>query len=175
MVSQGDPASVHKLYDPAVTSTKPHESGTLRWTVHLVRGNSGAVPVLALTILAAGVLVTMLFHSPIPGLIAVLLLIGSIREFLLPIHYAISEVGVESRSIGSHMVIAWKDTRRCLEEPHQITFTSLPRPSRLDVFRGVTVKYAPSGKTGDRKTVLAACSQYIPELVCDFEPGGANR
>lgn len=123
------------------------------------------IPKLTITMLAAGLLVTILFHSPLPGLIAVVLLVGSIKEFLFPIHYRISLMGVEQRSVGGHLEVAWTDVRRCLLEPHQITITPLSKASRLDVFRGVTLRFAPEGDPGDRAAVLATCRRCAPELI----------
>jgi hypothetical protein len=127
-----------------------------------------------IVVLAAGLLVTILFHSPLPGLAAVLLLVGSVKEFLFPIQYRITPKGVEARSIGSRMELAWKDVRRCLPETRQITLTPLSAASRLDVFRGVTLRFAPDGEPGDRQAVLEAIRICIPELMLDVQCGARS-
>jgi hypothetical protein len=137
----------------------------LSWTVHLARRKSNTIPKLIIAMLAAGLLVTILFHSPVPGIAAILLLIGSVKEFLFPINFRITPKGVESRSIGTRMELAWKDVRRCLMEKHQITLTPLANASRLDVFRGVTLRFGLDGEPGDRSAVLAECRCYAPDVV----------
>ena len=137
----------------------------ISWTVHLARRNTTAIPLLIIAMMAAGLLVTVLFHSPIPGIAAILLLVGSVKEFLFPVHYRITPKGVEARSMGSRLELAWRDMRRCMLEPNQITLTSLSVPGRLDVFRGVTLRFGSEGEPGDREAVLAACRQCVPELM----------
>jgi hypothetical protein len=115
--------------------------------------------------LAAGMLVTVIFHSPLPGLAAIVLLVGSVKEFLFPVQYRITKTGVESLTVGSRMELAWKDVRRCMVEANQITLTPLAVPSRLDAFRGVTLRFAQDGESGDCESVLRACMHFVPNLM----------
>jgi hypothetical protein len=167
------------MLDVASGSTERSDACLISWTVHLARRNPNVIPTLTVTMLAAGLLITLLFHSPMPGIAAILLLIGSIKEFLFPIHFRITQNGVESRSVGSQMQLAWKDARRCILEPHQITITPLSKPGRLDVFRGVTLKFARDGEEGDRAAVLAICrrcaSGLIPELIPDLGDNASSE
>ena len=164
MASHAETHVVHSKYMHDADSV---EQPTIVWSIHLARSNPRAIPTLFIATLAAALLVTALFHSPIPGIIAILLITGSVKEFLFPINYRITGGGVEARSLGAHLELAWMDIRRCVIEPRQITFTSLANPSRLDVFRGVTIRFAKPGEPGDQGSVLAMCKRHIPELVED--------
>ncbi len=146
----------------------PHsgDAEALEWSVHLARRNRRMLPGVILALISACSLVTMLFCSPIPGIVAVLLLIGSIKEYLFPIYFRVSAVGVASRSFGSEFALAWTDVRRGILERKQLTLTPLPSPSRLDPFRGVTLRFAECGKPGDRASVLERCRAFLPELEC---------
>jgi len=136
----------------------------LEWSVHLLKRNSGAIPLLAIAVLCAGLLVTLLFHSPIPGLVAMFLLIASVKEYLFPCRYVITDKGVEFYAVGTAMELAWKDVRRCEVESRQITLTSLKDRGPLDAFRGITLRFAVAGSPGDRDAVLAFCRANLAHL-----------
>ena len=109
--------------------------------------------------------VWLMFGAWLPTLAALLLLAGSTSEYLLPITYRITPEGVYQESSTSRFALPWKDARRCRVGKRAVLLTSLPAPSRLDAFRGVLLRFAPLGQSGDRDSVLAVLACYAPSLL----------
>lgn len=145
----------------------------LTWTIQLVRRDSRPLLGLIASVMMAGGLVWLLFHSLLPALVAVLLLLGSVREYLFPITYRITSRGVEAVGLGSHLELPWKEVRRYILEKQAITLTSLPAPSRLDIFRGVTLRFALPGQHGERAQVLRLLHSYLPVLLSAMDKENA--
>lgn len=143
----------------------PETDPALTWTVHLVRRAPERVPVLAMVVALGAACVWMLFQQILPVLAAILLLLGSCSDFLFPIRYRLNAEGLWADGLTSRLHMTWKEARRCVLEPRAITVTPLPTPSRLDAFRGVTLRFAPLGEPGDRASVLDALRRYLPTLA----------
>lgn len=137
----------------------------LAWSVHLVRCAPHRLPTLVMVVFLGAGCIWMIFHQILPVLAAVALLLGSCSDFLFPIRYRLNAEGLWADGLTSRNQLRWKEARRCVLEPRAITVTPLPVPSRLDAFRGVTLRFAPSGETGDRASVLAALHGYVPALL----------
>ena len=170
----------------ALSSLPSRDTGPiLAWRVHLLRRTPQRLPLLLAAILCAALCVWLIFRSPLPALAAILLLVGSISEYLFPIAYRITPEGIAADAPTSHLRLRWKEARRCLAAADSMTITPLPVPSRLDAFRGVTLRFATEGEPGDRASVLAAVAQYAPDLLPsmtgsssaaqDSAPPGPNR
>jgi hypothetical protein len=147
--------------EPTLSETAP----ALTWSVHLVRRAPQRLPTLALVLFLGAGCVWMMFQQVLPVLAALLLLLGSCTDFLFPIRYRLNAEGLWADGLTSRMQLPWKEARRCMLEPRAVTVTPLPTPSRLDAFRGVTLRFAPTGEPGDRASVLAALRTYIPALL----------
>ena len=172
MASQGQSSFVSQgseLPSPAVAT----QAAALSWTVHLMRRNVAALPALIAAIGGGGLLVTLVFHSALPGIAAILLLTGSVREYLFPVRYRVTERVVEVRCPGSRLELAWEDVRRLIIEDHQVTLSPLAAPSRLDAFRGVTLRFGIKGAPGDRESVMEACRKFALNLCSDM-PASAD-
>ncbi len=141
------------------------EVSVLAWRVHLLRRYPRRLPGLLCVFGIAAICVWLMFGQILPVLAALLLLTGATGEFLFPISYRITSEGVYADSLTSRLTLRWKETRRCLRHPFGITLSPLPAPSRLDAFRGVTLRYAPEGEPGDRESVQAALARYAPDLL----------
>ena len=157
-----------------VENLPPQQAGSeleaaplLTWQVHLLRRYPQRLSILILTLLLAAGCVWMLFRQPLPALVAVLLLLGSVREYLFPFTYSLTVEGVAARGPGLQATLPWKEARRCLRERNAVTVTPLSVPSRLDAFRGVTLRFALKGQPGDRESVLAVIARCAPELISE--------
>ncbi len=151
---------------PTVAEDEASEPGQdLSWRVHLARRSPRRLPVVALVVLIGAGCIWMMFHQTLPVVAAVLLLLGACSDFLLPLHYRITDEGVHASGVASRLNLPWKDARRCLLERNALTLTPLPVASRLDAFRGVTLRFARRGEPGDRASVLEAVRRYAPGLL----------
>lgn len=159
MMSQTTPIA------PPTETPLPEDAPALEWTVHLVRRAPQRIPGLVMVVFLGAGCIWMIFQQILPVLAAVILLLGSCSDFLFPIRYRLNAEGLWADGLTSRMQLRWKEARRCIPEPRAIIVTPLPEPSRLDAFRGVTLRFAPAGEPGDRASVLAALRNYIPELL----------
>ncbi len=141
------------------------DAPVLVWSVHLARRAPRRLPTLALVVFLGAGCVWMMFQQILPVLAAIVLLLGACSDFLFPIRYRLNAEGLWADGLTSRMHLRWKEARRCVLEPRAVTVTPLPAPSRLDAFRGVTLRFAPLGEPGDRASVLAALHDYIPALL----------
>ncbi len=140
-------------------------SGLLVWKVHLARQNPGVLPAIVCSIVIASVLAALLLHSFLAGFLAIVLLGGAIREYLFPVEYRITPQAVQCVLPGTNSEVMWKDARRIMVDGRCVTVTSLEKPGRLDVFRGVSLRFAPIGAPGNRQQVLSLCKRYAGNLI----------
>lgn len=150
----------------APASAAPVET-LLSWRIHLLRRDSSRLPVLGIVFLFAFITIWLMFHSPLPAVAAVLLLLGATSEYLFPVRYRITTEGVYADALTSRHALRWKEVKRAVPDPMGIILTPLASPSRLDAFRGVLLRFAPDGEPGERAAVLAALAQCKPELTND--------
>ena len=122
-----------------------------------------------MVLLLAMTCVWMMFGTLLPALAAVLLLLGAAGEYLFPIAYQITEEGVYAITLAGRNALPWKEARRCWRERGGLVVTPLAKPSRLDAFRGVLVRFAPDGEPGDRASVLVAIRHCAPGLLSEAD------
>ena len=154
---------------PSAETILTETSPALLWRVHLVLRAPHRLPTVIMVLFLGAGCVWMMFRQFLPVLAALALLIGSCSDFLFPIRYRLNAEGLWAEGLTSRMHLGWKEARRCVLEPRAVTVTPLPTPSRLDAFRGVTLRFAPSGEPGDRASVLAALRSYLPTLLPSAE------
>ena len=137
---------------------------SLCWKVHLLRSQPARLPGIIAVGGVGAVCVWLMFGAWLPAVAALLLLAGSVSEYLLPITYRLTPQGITQESLTSRLVLSWKDARRCRLGKRGILILSLAAPSRLDAFRGVLLRFAPDHQPGDRSSVLALLAVYAPRL-----------
>ncbi len=137
----------------------------LAWRVHLLRRYPNRLLVLLLTLLIALLGVYLMFGNLLLACVAVLLLLGATSDFLFPLSYRLTATGIEADSLTGRMKLSWQDARRVLSNRESVLLSPLASPSRLDAFRGVTLRFAPDGEPGDRASVLAMIARCAPALA----------
>jgi hypothetical protein len=160
-----------RLYNNSTVATETGET-LLTWRVHLARRHPERLPALVAVLVIGGACVWLMFARPLPVLAALLLLLGSAADYLTPTTYRITTRGIEARSPVTHLMLTWAEARRCLPDHAGMIVTSLSIPSRLDRFRGVLMRYAPSGEPGDRASVEAAIARCAPQLIARMRDAG---
>lgn len=114
----------------------------LRWSVHLLRRRpvvGGAVSLaLALLLWACWVLL----GHPLLWALVCLIFLGSLADFLLPLHYELNERELIMRTPFKERRFGWKDFRSMGRLPQGIQLRRLPRPSMLDSFRSVNLYFS---------------------------------
>jgi len=140
--------------DDAAPAEGRKEPIILEWTVSLARQQ----PEKLWTVLAAAGLAGFVGYF-IAGSIALafvgpMVILGATSDFLLPIRYRIDEKGATARWGINVVHIAWRDVRRTRFDEQGVKLSPLERPSRMEAFRGVYVRY------GDRKQEVEAAVRY---------------
>lgn len=130
----------------------------MSWTVHLAARRPRAT-VLAILLILLGLFAVRALGGPaLPPaiyLIAALVLLGSIAEFLFPVTYTLDERGAHARHFGSRRVLAWADVRRVYLRPDGIKLSPLARPDWREAYRGVLLR------TPERDAVLAQARAWL--------------
>lgn len=117
----------------------------LLWTVDLGKDNPKRFGVLAAAC-AAGLIGLNLFNSILLGIVGFLAIILSVAEMFFPLKYRIDEKGVSVRCGISVTALEWSDAKRIVELEDAVRVSPLERPSRLDPFRGVLVRFSGNEK-----------------------------
>lgn len=124
----------------------------LAWRSHPVRegGRRLAIVLSALIIFPVGL--TWLY-GPFYGLLAVLILGGSLLTYFLPTDYTFYSGGVESRFLGVHRRFTWQQFRSYYPDRHGVLLSPFARPSRLENFRGIYLRF--DGRFSEVMAVVA--------------------
>ena len=130
----------------------------LRWRVHLARRDPRRAVVAIIIIAASAAAVYSVWHHPVAAVAAGLLLLSSVAEFLMPIHYCVSSEGVSCRNFWSARYLKWADVRRSYRDARGIKLSPLSRPSRLEAYRGIYLWLG-----DDAEAALAAIRRYLQE------------
>lgn len=109
----------------------------LRWTVHLAKRE----PRKAGWVLAGagfgGLMGWLLFRSFWMFMMGFLVVVFGTADFLLPVHFEVSERGARRRCGVSVSQIGWDQVRRVVVGREGVKLSPLAKPSTLSAFRGV--------------------------------------
>lgn len=100
--------------------------------------------------LFAGLAGQILFRSPLLAVIGFVAIIASTAEYFFPLKYRLDENGASVRLGISPTIIRWDEVKRLIPLPDGIRLSPLEKPSRLDNFRGVYLRFS-----GNEEAVLA--------------------
>jgi hypothetical protein len=131
------------------------ETHSVEWTVHLARRDRRKTAG-ALLAAAAGALVAGFgFHSAAAGILTLVLLLGSLSDYLLPVRYRLGPEGIQARGLLFRRMMQWSQVRRILRDPAGVKLSPLPRHSRREAYRGIYVWFE-----GNEPEVMAAIAHY---------------
>lgn len=139
-------------------SQEMSEETFLSWKEYLAR----RAPLRAIGI--CGVLLLCLFvgilfiRSLFASIVICFALFSSVSEFLLPIHYRLTSKGAYSQCFLTTSFIAWKDIKKVYQGKDGIKLSPLEKRSRLEAFRGVTLRYG-DGDPEEIFTEVQKCRQ----------------
>ncbi|HET6452986.1 MAG TPA: hypothetical protein VFI02_01155 [Armatimonadota bacterium] len=123
----------------------------LAWKVHLVRENPAKVLLIA-PVLVISLLVCYIFtHSLVFMAVTFALLASSLADYLFPVRYEINERGASSRTLLRRTFVEWDRVRKYYLDDHGIKLSTLPRPGRLEAYRGLYLRFG-----GNRDEVIEA-------------------
>ncbi len=128
----------------------------LTWVSHPAKARpvvTGLV-VIFLTILVA--LVYSMTTSLVFTVIAAVVLWGSLAQYFLPTRFELTDRGVKVRYTISGVAKEWKLFRSYYVDKNGVLLSPFVRPSRLENFRGLYVRFA-----GNKDDVMAVVSKMI--------------
>jgi hypothetical protein len=135
----------------------------LIWSLHLAarrpRRAVAALSVIALASLVAG----YGFGSPLLGVLACLLLIASVSDYLFPLRFVLSESGVEARSLVHRRRMSWSQVKSVRRDNLGVKLSPLARPSRLEAYRGIYLWF--EGNAEDVMAFIADHTKAEPGAV----------
>ncbi len=131
------------------------EPCAVEWTVHLARRDPRKTAAALLTAAAGAVVAGLGFRSLAAGILTVVLLLGSLSDYLLPVRYRLGPEGIEARGLLFRRKMQWSQVRRILRDPAGVKLSPLPRHSRREAYRGIYLWYE-----GNEPEVTAIIAHY---------------
>lgn len=153
---------INQQTHPASEAEPLQETDHLVWNIHLLRQQPQRLPVVLGASLFVASVAWMLFHNLFFSFAAILMILSAAAEYLFPCQYRLTNLAARCRYGANRFEIEWKRVRRVLLYKDGVRLSPLPSPSRLDNFRGVFLRFAPNGQTGDRESVLRAVKSLRP-------------
>jgi hypothetical protein len=144
------------MAQPVVASARPE--AVIRWRVHLARRHPLRAAAAVLFIVASAAAAYLIWPHAVAVLAAGVLVFSAVAEFLLPIHYRIAADGIWCRNFISVKRLKWVDVKRCYRDANGVKVSPLPRPSRLEAYRGIYLWLGDDGEA-----VIAALRQHLQE------------
>ncbi|MEP6756996.1 MAG: hypothetical protein ABJA67_15935 [Chthonomonadales bacterium] len=144
----------------AVSNTSEPPAVLRQWKIRpVIDQPQRVVPIIALClfVLVVGYLT---FHTIWPAIAGVLMLLGATSEYLLTTNYRLTERGAHADCGVSRFEIEWSKVKRLLISDNAVTLSPLPRPSRLDAFRGVNIRFS-SEKKAQRDEIMAMIEERV--------------
>jgi len=152
----------HSLpHDESDNSAPTEEHVILEWTVHLLRRDPARARVIASCMLLSSALGVWMFQSAIFALVGPLLLFSATAEYLLPIRYRLTDSRATAAYGAARLEIAWDRVKRRDLAAGQIRLSPFAFSNRLDNFRGVCLRFAAPGESGDRDSVIRVVDERI--------------
>lgn len=115
----------------------------LVWTSHPIRDDLPRSLLLPLFIAAFSLAALRLLEGWGYGVVSAVVLLGATLRYFVPTTYELDRRGVWRRGrSGRTLLRPWSEVRGVYRHPDGIFLTPFARPSRLDSFRGVYLRYA---------------------------------
>lgn len=145
-------------------STPETPTETLTWSVDATAHRPGAKYVIALVAVGAFFFGLYRIQSPLAGILGAVIVLGSSIEAFFPIKYRLDGEGA-SRKVGfAETLMLWENVKRVEVSERAVRLSPLEKPTRLDAFRGVSLRFA-----SNREAVLAKISDHVHDYVGNLE------
>ncbi len=115
----------------------------LTWRAHPLRDEAPRSYAILVALLALSALMNWAFGGWLWSLLAAALLMASLGRYFFPTAYRLTAEGVEVRFLGRRVQRPWTAFRNLYPHPMGVHLSPFERPSALDPFRGLFLRYAP--------------------------------
>lgn len=133
------------------------------WTVHLLLKDPRKGWGILAGVAAAATLGWMTFGGWVGGILGSALVLSAVAEFLLPIRYRLTSEHAACSYGLARLALPWSAVRRIIDNGDSIRLSPFRRPSRLDAFRGVEIRFGPAGSSCDRDAILVIVREMAGE------------
>lgn len=151
----------------------PVEGLPLVWTVDLGKDNPKRYAVLVAACIA-GLIGLNLFNSLLLGIVGFAAIILGVSEVFFPLKYRIDEKGISVRCGISTTALEWSGVKRLVDFGDTMRVSPLEKPSRLDPFRGVLVRFSSNEEIVRGKIQELTNRHGLPVGHRDDRPGGTG-
>jgi len=136
----------------------PKRAGQLSWVVHPL-SQEPAVKSAALVAAIAGfsLLAASTLEGAVYGLVSLVVLSLSMARYFLPTRYTVDEEGVAWRLLVGHRR-PWQEFARVEERADGLLLSPFVRPTRLDTYRGVHLRFGPGA---DGRAVASMATSHV--------------
>ena len=128
------------------------ETTILAWRVHRLREEPRGIPLVAGGYAAALLLWWWVFPQPIALVVPLFALTGALSDYLFPISFRLTTRGAYADCAASRLFLAWGDVKRASSGKDGVFLSPLARPSRLDGWRGVRLRFGGGNEEAVRDT-----------------------
>jgi len=120
------------------------KNGNWRWSwpVHPARQRPLATLAVSFALILIWSLVYLVTQSWGYVLLAIILLLVSLSQFFLPVTFRVVERGVRREFVGQVVERSWSEVRRIIEDRNGVLLSPFARPSWLDSYRGLYLRFA---------------------------------
>ncbi len=108
----------------------------MEWTVHMARKRPLKAAA-TIAIIASTIAIGWVWVHPLIAFLMGLFLLNAVGDFLFPIHYKVTEEGIEVTSFLRDRKVRWEQIRRLNVFQDSVFLSPYPKPSRLDNLRGI--------------------------------------
>ncbi|MEW5923199.1 MAG: hypothetical protein AB1746_04355 [Candidatus Zixiibacteriota bacterium] len=114
---------------------------TLEWTCHPAKKNPRVAFLVTIFLLVIIGLVYYATSSVWFGVLAVLILFGSLTSYYFPTRYKFTEDSIYVRTTTQNLQKKWSQYRTCYVDKNGVLLSPFMRPSRMENFRGIYIKF----------------------------------
>jgi hypothetical protein len=160
-----------------VEEKNPEEKPLYEWEFHPAKANWLVTTLVTVFLFLLLVIVFWMTQSRLFTIIGTFVLLGSMRSFYFPTTYKLYNDYIRVRYTVTTVKKDWKIYRTVSEERNGVFLSTFARPTRMENFRGMFLKYGDA----DRDRILEIVNSKIGttederENVSSSSPGGSGQ
>lgn len=141
---------------------RPAEPGVISWTTHPARANPARAAAVLGMIALVPLALQIFFADPFLTILGFLLLALPLVSWFFPTRVLLDDRGVTVRGVWGRRFRRWEAFRSFQHDARHVRLCPFRRPSRIDGFRGVLLRFGPG-----RNDALAYIRERIPSRSAD--------
>jgi len=136
----------------------------LSWVSHPAADNLKRTFLVIIFLMAIFGGIYLTTESVVLTIVAVLIMAGSMSSFFTQTKYGLNEAGIEIKTLSGRRRFDWGRFRSYYPDKNGVLLSPFVRPSRLENFRGVYIRFA-----GNREAVVEFIKAKITRPISEGE------